>query len=435
MKMEQYPKELDDVDVEPSTTYYLSLRVQEDLDKATADLDTFVADFFEESKSSRNSGSVLWGDIELGCDEVDSRPIKFRQTEKPKLTEPKLITHETPIAEVYASLDALQKSPTIQASIREADKIEAKVTSIECYAFKKIEFNNSALNEFFTIRKPKVTAVIDWFKLQMTVSPAYAFSHPSKKFQDIRKFLKVHGINHNARIDQSLENERVFTFDLHDVASGEQFKRVIALLKLEYDATNMKIVMLELSLDFWHVGAGPLLLALAKSVRADATVRSKDFRLYRGKGLFRAMPKSSHVAMRYINEGYTIGIGHRDNDDVYIRLYFKTKDQNKKLPTKQHRMRVEVNLSGQTLANFGNRTDNLKELIHEGFTFLRFTKLNDGLTAAEARYYRERIELFGQEKHIISKSRNKRDLPDLIRTHAELNKIVNKAVCNFSRNF
>ena len=66
---------------------------------------------------------------------------------------------------------------------------------------------------------------------------------------------------------------------------------------------------------------------------------------------------------------------------------------------------------------------------------MRFTKLNDGVTAAEARHYRERIELFGQEKQIISKSRNKRDLPDLIRTHAELNRTASKAVYNLSRNF
>lgn len=435
MEIEQYFKELDGVDVEPSTTCYLSPRVQKELDKATVELDAVVADFLGEGKFPKGSGGVSWGDIELGCDEDDSRPIKFRQTEKPKLTKPKVITLETHVAEVNASLEALQKSVTIQASLREAEKIEAKATSIDSYSFKKLEFNNSKLNEFFTIRKPKVTAVIDWLKLQMTVSPTYSFSHPSKKFQDVRKFLKLHGINNNARVDQSLTDERIFTFDMHDVASGEHFKRVIALLESEYGATNMKIVVLELSLDFWHVGAGPLLLALAKSVRADTTVSSKDFRIYRGKGQFRVMPKSPHTAMRYINEGYTIGVGHRDNDDVYIRLYFKTKDQNKNLPTEQHCMRVEVNLSGQLLADLGNDADNLKHLVNGGFGYLRFTKLNDGVTAAEARHYRERIELFGQEKQIISRSRNKRDLPDFIRTHAELNKTASKAVCNFSRNF
>lgn len=433
--MEQYLKELDDVDVEPSTTYYLSPRMQEELDKATADLDAFIADFFKEDEPPEDSGSVSWDDIELGCDEDDSRPIKFRKTEKPKLTKPKVITLETPTAEVHASLDALQKSATIQASLREAEKIEAKATNIDCYSFKKLEFKNPALKKFFTIRKPKVTAVIDWLKLKMTVSPTYAFSHPSKKFQDIRKFLKLHGINNNARVDQSLADERIFTFDIHDVASGEQFKRVIALLESEYGATDMKIVMLELSLDFWHVGAGPLLLALAKSVRADTTVSSKDFRLYRGKGQFRVMPKSPHTAMRYINEGYTIGVGHRDKSKVYKRAYLKTRDQNQDLPQDQHRPRIETNLRGQVLADLGNDADNLKHLVNEGFRHLRFTKLNDNATAKEVADYHNSAELFGRESCVISKSRHKRKLHNFIKPHSDLNRVIDKAVWNFSRNF
>lgn len=433
--MEQYLKELDDVDVEPSTTYYLSPQMQEELDKATADLDAFIADFFKEDEPPEDSGSVSWGDIELGCDEDDSRPIKFRQTEKPKLTKPKVITLETPMAEVHASLDALQKSATIQTSLREAEKIEAKATSIDCYSFKKLEFNNPKLNGFFTIRKPKVIAVIDWLKLQMTVSPAYAFSHPSKKFQDIRKFLKLHGINNNARVDQSLADERIFTFDIHDVASGEQFKRVIALLESEYGATDMKIVMLELSLDFWHVGAEPLLLALAKSVRADTRVSSRDFRLYRGKGQFRVIPKSPYTAMRYINEGYTLGIGHRDKSKAYKRAYLKTRDQNQDLPQDQHRPRIEVNLSGQVLVGLGNDTVNLKHLISEGFKYLQFTQLNDNATAEEVKRYRKSIELFGRETSTISKSRHKRQLPDFIKSHADLNRAISKAVYNLTRKF
>lgn len=393
-----------------------SQREQREIDSLTDELDAFIADAFKEDESPNDPKVVSWDDIELK-DEL-----------------PTVVTTDTPWQTVCDFWDEYSSRPSIQQGLREAEKIEAKCTHIECFPL-KCEFSNAELNKYFTIRKPKVTACIDWLKLEFTVDSMYKFGHPTKPFQDIRKFLKDHGINDNAYVEQSQVNPRTFTFDIHDIASLKQIDAILGLLREEYDATDMKIVTLELSLDFWNMKAKPLLLALAKSVRVGSSITDKDFRVYLGKKQFRVMPNNPRKAMKYINQGYTIGIGHRDNDDVYIRLYFKTKDQNKNLPTERHRARVEVNLSGQVLADLGNDADNLKHLINEGFGHLRFTKLNDGVTAVEARHYRERIELFGQEKQIISKSRNKRDLPDLIRTHAELNKTASKAVSNLSRNF
>lgn len=389
---------------------------QREIDSFTEELEALFANAPNEDESPNDPKLVSWDDIEL------------------KDEQPTVVKTDTPWQTVCDFWDEYSSRPSIQQGLREAEKIEAKCTYIECFPL-KCEFSNAELNKYFTIRKPRVTACIDWLKLEFTVNPTYKFGHPTKPFQDIRKFLKDHGINDNAYVEQSQVNPLMFTFDIHDIASSEQMDTILGLLRKEYGATDMKIVMLELSFDFWNMKAKPLLLALAKSVRVGSSITDKDFRVYLGAKQFRVMPNNPRKAMKYINRGYTIGIGHRDNDDVYIRLYFKTTDQNKNLPTKRHRTRVEVNVSGQTLANFGNCTDNLKELIHSGFKFLQFTKLNDGVTAAEARHYRERIELFGQKKQIISKSRNKRDSPDLIRTHAELNRMVSKAVYNLSRNF
>ena len=394
----------------------MSQREQREIDSFTEELDALFANALKEDEPSSGSTVVSWDDIELK-DEL-----------------PTAVTKDTPWQTVCDFWDEYSSRPSIQQGLREAEKIEAKCTHIESFPL-KCEFSNSEMNKYFTILQPRVTACIDWLKLEFTVDPTHKFGHPTKPFQDIRKFLKGHGINDNAYVEQSQVNLLMFTFDIHDIASSEQIDTILGLLRKEYGATDMKIVMLELSFDFWNMKAKPLLLALAKSVRVGSSITDKDFRVYLGAKQFRVMPNNPRKAMKYINRGYTIGIGHRDNDDVYIRLYFKTTDQNKNLPTERHRTRVEVNVSGQTLANFGNCTDNLKELIHSGFKFLQFTKLNDGVTAAEARYYRERIELFGQKKQIISKSRNKRDSPDLIRTHAELNRTVSKAVYNLSRNF
>lgn len=139
--------------------------------------------------------------------------------------------------------------------------------------------------------------------------------------------------------------------------------------------------------------------------------------------------------MRYINEGYTIGVGHRDKSKVYKRAYLKTRDQNQDLPQDQHRPRIETNLRGQVLADLGNDADNLKHLVNEGFRHLRFTKLNDNATAKEVADYHNSAELFGRESCVISKSRHKRKLHNFIKPHSDLNRVIDKAVWNFSRNF
>jgi len=391
-------------------------REQREIDSFTDELEALFANAPNEDESPNDPKVVSWDDIELK-DEL-----------------PTVVTTDTPWQTVCDFWDEYSSRPSIQQGLREAEKIEAKCTYIECFPL-KCEFSNAELNKYFTIRQPRVTACIDWLKLEFTANPTYKFGHPTKPFQDIRKFLKDHGINDNAYVEQSKVNPQTFTFNIHDIASFKQMDAILRLLREEYDATDMKIVMLELSLDFWNMKAKPLLLALAKSVRVGSSITDKDFRVYLGAKQFRVMPNNPRKAMKYINRGYIIGIGHRDNDDAYIRLYSKTRDQNQDLPQDKHRTRVEVNLSGQVLVDLGNDVDNLKHLINEGFGHLRFTKLNDGVTAVEARHYRERIELFGQEKQITSKSRNKRDLPDYIRSHAELNRAASKAVYNFSRNF
>lgn len=405
---------------------YLTHKQREDQDMATADLDAYVEEFLKEREPQQ---AIKFEDILL--------------EDEPNNT----VTTHTSFQDISNLLDRYVARPAIVNAVREAEKIEAKATNIDNFIeHGKLAFKNPELNKYFTIKQPKITAVIDWLALEFSVNRSeFTFSHPDKPFQDIRKLMKDHGIDPNIYVVQSPKDASKFTVHLHDIVTGNQLQKVADLLHTEYGANpnDMWITTLELSLDFWHRSSRPLLLALSKSVRTNESVIDQDFRVYKTeklpngnkKKLYGVMPKDPRKALRYINKGYTIGIGHRSNDDVYIRLYFKMTDRDNDLPLNQHRMRIEVNLKGQTLADMGNGVDNLRTLITEGFKYLNFTRLDDKATAEEKDRYSNKVELFGRETTIISKSRNKRKLPEFIKSHRELNDVTRKAIYNLSRHF
>lgn len=323
-------------------------------------------------------------------------------------------------------------------SVHQAKEIEARITTIESYPFAKIKLKSKEVTSYFEFKPPSVTAVIDWLALEFRVNTSvFAFKHPDKPFQDIRKLMKDHVVDPNIYVLHSKEDRNKFTIHLHDVARVEQLDKVIELLRIHYGASphEMRITTLELSLDFWNVKTKAMLLALAKSVRLVASVEDKDFRVYLDSNHFAVMPKDPRKAMSYIGQGYTIGIGHMQNDDVYIRAYYKQTDRNVDLPEHDRRLRIEVNLKGKTLEAMGNHTGNLKALIEQGFKYLTFTRLNTDVTDKEQTYYADQVELFGRSTSVISRSRNRRPLRNFIRTNRELNDVVRKSVYNLSRYF
>lgn len=382
-----------------------------DLRKADADLEAFMAEFMSGDQSEP---MVTWDEIEIN-EEL-----------------PTTVTQGMPFRTVCDVLDEYVNRDSIKQSVVESRKIEAQATDINCFDL-KLEFNSPDLNQYFEIKKPKITAVIDWLRLEIVIGEGYKFKRPTKPYDDIKDFLRAKGISDEPYVVQSSHYRWTFTIDLHDVSTGNEYNNVLNQLREEYQPSLLKVVTLEVSLDFQNIKAKPFLLALAKAIRVDERLTNTDLRIYKDSGLF--MPNKSETAMKYAQDCYSIGIGHKDQGDLYVRIYYKMRDRDQELPQDQHRMRIEINVRGQTLVDLGNDATNLKYLANESFKILRFTHLTDDATAEQKAEYRKFMGLFGKEISVISKSRNKRKYPDHIESHAELNRAISKAVSNFIRKF
>lgn len=394
---------------------YTSQREREELDKATADLDEFVANFLASETEPKPEPELViaWADIEIEDDLPTT--VKF----------------DTSFQTVCDILDEYSNRKSIKESLAEARKLEAKATDINCFDLKP-EFDNPDLNQHFKIKKPTITAVIDWLRLEIIVSKAYKFKRPTQSYNDVKDFLRSEGINENPYVKQT--GNSTFEVDLHDVKNGKEYAEILNKLRDEYEPSSLKITTLEVSIDFWNLSAGAFLLALQKSVKITELFENTDLRIYDNDG-GKVMPRTATNAMKHVHEGKTIGIGHKNKGSVYIRIYFKTMDKGSDLPKDQHRTRIEINVRDETLASMGNDADNLKHLVNESFKLLKFTRLVDTATAKQTAEYRNNVELFGKESSVISKSRNRRKHSDHIETHSEFNKVVSKAVSNFLRGF
>ncbi|MFV5514004.1 hypothetical protein [Acinetobacter gerneri] len=390
-------------------TQYLGPREQRETDEATAELGAFVADFMSDDQAD---SAVTWDDIEI------------------KAELPATVVQGMPFRTACDVLDEYSNRASIKQSIIEARKIEVQATDINCFDSKP-EFNSPHMNKYFKIKKPRITAVIDWLRLEILISEGYKFKRPTQPYNDIKDFLKAKSINDNPYVKQT--GGRTFELDLHDVSTGNDYTDILNKLRAEYEPRSIKVVTLEVSLDFWNVSASSFLLALQKSLRVDKRFENTDLRAYNDdKGSF--LPTNSVTAMKRVHDGHTIGIGHKHNGDLYVRTYYKVKDRGQALPRDQYRTRIEINVRGETLVSMGNDADNLKHLTNKSFKFLRFTHLKDDATPEQIAEYRKFVGLFGKEISVISKSRNKRPHPDHIESYAKLNKVVSTAVSNLIRN-
>lgn len=392
---------------------YMSPRERDELEEATKALDDFVAEVWDSQDEPKPELVIAWTDIEMEDDLPTA--VKF----------------DTSFQTACDVLDEYVNRKSIKESLAEARKVEAKATDINCFDLKP-EFNNPDLNQHFKIEKLTFTAVIDWLRFEMQVSKAYKFKRPTQPYNDIKDFLKVKGINVNSYVKQT--GGCTFEIDLHDVKNGKEYAETLSKLRAEYEPSSLKIITLEVSIDFWHVSASAFLLALQKSVKVTDLFENTDLRIYNDDG-GKVMPRTATNAMKHVHDGKTIGIGHKNKGSVYLRIYFKTTDKGLDLPKDQHRTRIEINVRDETLASMGNDADNLKHLANESFKLLKFTRLADTATAKQTAEYRSNVELFGKEISVISKSRNRRKHLDHIETHSEFNKVVSKAVSNFLRGF
>lgn len=349
--------------------------------------------------------------------------------------------------ELHTFLDAYQRRLEINADV--ADTLEAEIYSnISSYSFeKRMDFKNPELqeNDYSVNFKPiQIKAVIDWLDLSFEVDPSHcSFAHKPNARSYIKSFLTMKtGKKHYVKHDESDINQDglTFTVRLHDIKSKSDLLMIADLVEKQYGAEThrMKIRNIELSLDFYNANNRGLLSALHKSLRYQAT--ADNFRIYKYviediRNKFNPIPHSPLILLKRFNQDWCLGVNPKGSPLCY-RLYVKTTDSNKQpLPKEKHRLRVEVTLDQAILKDTDCSIGNLKNIIKQGFKFLTFTELDKKASEALKKSYDEVIKPYGKEQTAINVNRNKRTLRDGVKTYAELNSIVSKAIFNFYRKF
>ncbi|WP_180116124.1 hypothetical protein [Acinetobacter sp. YH12140] len=346
-----------------------------------------------------------------------------------------------------ALLNAYQKR--VQVNADAWTLIEAEfLSNISSYCFDKhMEFKNELLKKKdYTIKFTpiKIKAVIDWLDLTFEVNPSICkFAYKPNARSYIKSFLTAKtGTRHYVKHDESdiAQNNLTFTIRLHDIRSKDDLLKIAHLLETQYgaDTLTMKISGIELSLDFYNVPNRAFLSALYKSLRYSKT--AKNFRIYKFikddiRNKFTPVPKSPFVLLNRFNNDWCLGVNPKGSP-LCNRLYPKTTDSNKQsLPIDQHRLRVEVTLNRDFLADTNCCLSNLPNIIKLGFKHLSFTKLDEQASKEMKADYSQNIDHFGMEQNSTSVNRNKRTLTDGIKTHSELNSLVAKAASNLCRKF
>lgn len=325
--------------------------------------------------------------------------------------------------EINEYLDESEKPPIYEQSYldicaryednaKQADELKTVIFSdIHSYDFKAMNIQLKAQVDFIDL----------YFEIGKT-----------RTRHDIKKFLtEKTGITHYIA-----EYQAGFIIRLHDMNSFNVLRRRISYLKhFECNFDSFKIMEIELAIDFYNFKHRALTTALFKSIRLPSTV--ENLRVYKSQlGIFTPIPSTPHSMFRKLENGYNIGINHR-NADEYWHLYVKTTDCNKRpLPKNKWRIRAEKNIKRNILNQMNNRLSNIKRVLLDGFKGLSFTQLTANSSKQLTNEYKNTVRAFGTEipTH-YDKNRHKKNLSESMKTHGELNQLVSSAVHNLVRNF
>lgn len=312
--------------------------------------------------------------------------------------------------ELDLTLEAIRLRYTENA--KQADELETKIYSnINSYDFKAMNI--------------KVRAKVDFLDLYFEITKI-------SNRHDIKKFLtEKTGIRHY--IKESLNG---YVIRLHDMNSLKLLiERLRCLDHFGLLHQSMKIVELEVALDFYgckHLG---LATALLKSLRLPST--ANNFRVFKTQtGVFSPIPVNPIVLHRKFKDGFNIGINHRLANE-YWHIYHKQTDQNgTPLKESEWRIRAEKNIKESVLTRLNNSFSNIRQLLLESFKGLRFTHLKAEASSHQVSVYMSKIDVYGMEKEpYLDSHRNWRKLIPDIEMNAELNRLVVNAVCNLAKNF
>lgn len=269
-------------------------------------------------------------------------------------------------------------------------------------------------------------------KAQVDFLDLYFEIERSSTRHNIKKYLtEKTGIAHYIS-----EFKNGFIIRLHDTNSLHEVQRRIQYLKhFKCKEETLRIVELELAVDFYRFKHRALITALLKSIRLPST--AENFRVFKDQlGVFTPIPSAPISLMRKLKNGYNIGINRKDADE-YWHLYVKTTDNNKQpLPKAEWRVRAEKNIKHNFLNKMDNRLVNLKRILLDGFKGLNFTQLSTNAPQELKQSYKDLVKPFGMEQeNYYDKSRHKRALAECIEKNTALNQLVSNAVHNLLRNF
>ena len=297
-------------------------------------------------------------------------------------------------------------------NVKQADQLETVIFSdIHSYDFKAMNI--------------RIKAQVDFIDLYFEIAK-------TSTRHDIKKFLtEKTGITHYIS-----EYETGFIIRLHDMNSLSVLQRRISYLRhFEYKIDSLKIMEIELAIDFYNFKHRALTTALLKSIRLPSTV--ENLRVYKSQlGVFTPIPSTPHSMFRKLENGYNIGINHRDADE-YWHLYVKTTDCNKQpLPKNEWRIRAEKNIKRNVLNQMDNQLTNIKRVLLVGFKGFNFTQLKANSSKQLNEEYKNTVRAFGTEiQTYYDKYRHKKNLPESMKKHGELNQLISTAVNNLARNF
>lgn len=295
---------------------------------------------------------------------------------------------------------------------KQADELETIIFSdIHSYDFKAMNIQLKAQVDFIDL----------YFEIGKTSTR-----------HDIKKFLtEKTGITHYISKYQT-----GFIIRLHDMNSFNVLRRRINHLKhFECNFDSFKIVEIELAIDFYNFKHRALTTALFKSIRLPSTV--ENLRVYKSQlGVFTPIPSTPYSMFRKLENGYNIGINHRDAEE-YWHLYVKTTDCNKQpLPKNEWRVRAEKNIKCNILNQMDNRLTNIKRVLLDGFKGLSFTELKKDALQIQQKSYRNCVKPFGVEQEMYyDKNRHKRKLAQYIQKNSAVNQLISQAVNNLVRQF
>lgn len=361
-------------------------------------IDPFHEDYYAEMQSINFQSSFLKAKSEL--------PLLTPSTTSQILS----LSISTPHDEMIALMDSLTQMYAKNA--QSADDFETIIYSdINNYDFKAMGI--------------KIKAQVDFLDLYFEINK-------DSTRHDIKKYLTENtGITHYIS-----EFKNGFIIRLHDMNSIDQLRRRIQHLNhFQYKENSFRIMEVELAIDFYRFKHKALVTALLKSIRLPST--ATNLRVFKSQlGVFNPLPKMPLILIKKIENGYNIGINHRDADE-YWHLYVKTTDHNKQpLHESEWRIRAEKNIKRNILSNMDNRLANLKSILLEGFKGLKFTQLEATAPKVLHEEYKHSVQPFGLEQEIYyDKHRHKRVLPKYIKSNTHLNQIVSSAVYNLVRNF